>query len=174
MCRYGDIRLNLDPQFASQWNTNKKQLTSWIYIQYCLHQSRYSWATTITEVWRYNNVGVYLLVHFFECLLSNAKHILKEWLAAFSFEKEACAQEARSGNAKQCCWHVWIWLDTRRHTITYNGWPCHGLTTRPVTNLCPPPINCSMHPILTSSLAQLCRLGAYYIMWYGSYIHNLV
>ena len=24
MCRYGDIRLNLDPQFASQWNTNKK------------------------------------------------------------------------------------------------------------------------------------------------------
>lgn len=77
--------------------------------------------------------------------------------------------KARSGKTKWFCWHVYFWLDSRRHMIIHNVWSWPRLTTLyPMMNTCHLTISCSMHSISTSPLLQLSRLEVYYTPWQDS------
>jgi hypothetical protein len=70
-----------------------------------------------------------------------------------------------SGQVKPFGWHVYSWLDTRRHIVTRDGWPCHSLSLHLVMDTCLLAICWSRHPIPTLPLAWLSRLSASYSLW---------
>lgn len=88
--------------------------------------------------------------------LHTAQWVTEYWWHILKRGNEEELKSGQSGQAKRFCWHVYSWLNTRKHIIIHNWWPCHGFwPLHPVMDMCCYANCCSRAPCIHTKFITL-------------------